>query len=191
MGNKVFHAPLDQANIQKTLDIGCGTGAVTHEMACTFPNAEVFGADLSPVPQVRQKLSNIQYVQGNIININDARFERNSFDLIFSRLLVLGMSNWKAYVERCVSLAKPGVSELKLRARIEMTNMAYALVRVGSRSTTSLMPYITFLHTSPPSNIYVPMQSAYPRSRPLHTLQTPTNTPHHGFGKRHSASSLR
>jgi len=82
-------------------------------MGSVFPNAQVFGADLSPVPQVRQRLSNIQYAQGNIMDINDARFEKNSFDLIFSRLLVPGMSNWKAYIERCVSLTKPGVSEIE------------------------------------------------------------------------------
>lgn len=110
MGNKLFHAPLNKDIIHKTLDIGCGTGAVTHEMASTFLSAQVFGVDLSPVPQVRQTLPNINYVQGNIMDIDDARFEENSFDLLFSRLLVLGMSNWKAYVERCVALTKPGVS---------------------------------------------------------------------------------
>lgn len=110
MGNKVFHAPLKEAKIQKALDIGCGTGAVTHEMASTFPKAQVFGADLSPVPHVRKKLPNIDYVQGNIMDIDDARFDLSSFDLVFSRLLVLGMSDWRAYVERCVALTKPGVS---------------------------------------------------------------------------------
>jgi len=110
MGNKVFHAPLSNATIQKTLDIGCGTGAVTHEMASIFPNSQVFGADLSPVPQVRRTLPNINYVQGNIMEINDARFEQGSFDLVFSRLLVLGISNWKTYIEHCVALTKPGVS---------------------------------------------------------------------------------
>jgi 2-polyprenyl-3-methyl-5-hydroxy-6-metoxy-1,4-benzoquinol methylase len=110
MGNKVFHSPLDRSKIHKALDIGCGTGAVAHEMASMFPDAQVFGADLSPVPEVRQKLPNISYVQGNIMELEDARFKPNSFDLIFSRLLVLGMPNWKAYVERCVALAKPGVS---------------------------------------------------------------------------------
>ncbi|KAF9729345.1 methyltransferase domain-containing protein [Paraphaeosphaeria minitans] len=62
MGNKVFHSPVQKDTKRRTLEIGCGTGAVTHEMASTFPDAQVFGVDLSPVPQVRQKLSNISYL---------------------------------------------------------------------------------------------------------------------------------
>lgn len=149
MSNKVLHAPLNKNIIRKTLDVGCGTGAVTHEMGSLFPNAQIYGADLSPVPQVRQKLSNIQFVQGNIMDINDARFEKNSFDLIFSRLLVLGMSNWMAYVERCVALTKPGVSEIEARVCIRMTKTAYTLVRDGSRCTIFRTRYITFPHMFP------------------------------------------
>ncbi|KAF2450248.1 hypothetical protein P171DRAFT_402538 [Karstenula rhodostoma CBS 690.94] len=62
MDNKVFHSPLHKDTMRKILDIGCGTGAVTHEMASTFPDAQVFGVDLSPVPHVRQKLPNISYL---------------------------------------------------------------------------------------------------------------------------------
>ncbi len=61
-GNKLFHAPLHNPTVHKTLDIGCGTGAVTHEMGSLFPHARVYGVDLSPVPQVWEKLPNISYV---------------------------------------------------------------------------------------------------------------------------------
>ncbi|KAL6703576.1 hypothetical protein ACN47E_009521 [Coniothyrium glycines] len=108
MENRLFHAPLQKEKIQKTLDIGCGTGAVTNEMGLTFPTAKVYGIDLSPVPQVRPKLPNIEYVQGNVMEIKHDSFATGSFDFIYSRLLVLGMSNWQGYVERCVSLLKPG-----------------------------------------------------------------------------------
>ncbi|CAO2654269.1 Nn.00g110020.m01.CDS01 [Neocucurbitaria sp. VM-36] len=113
MNNTLIHAPLKQNNIQKALDIGCGTGAVTHELASLFPNAQAYGVDLSPVPNIREKLPNITYIEGNFNDLVDSpdeksHFEANSFDYIFSRFLVLGMTDWKRYVERCVSLLKPG-----------------------------------------------------------------------------------
>lgn len=114
MNNKVIHAPLDVSSVRKMMDIGCGTGIVTNEIATAFPRAEVYGLDLSPVPNVREKLPNIEYVQGNVMELSDSktrdpRFENGSFDLIFSRLLIAGMTDWKSYVERCVALTKPGV----------------------------------------------------------------------------------
>jgi hypothetical protein len=42
---------------------------------------------------------------------SNSQLPSNSFDYIFSRLLVLGMTHWKQYIERCVSLAKPGVRD--------------------------------------------------------------------------------
>jgi 2-polyprenyl-3-methyl-5-hydroxy-6-metoxy-1,4-benzoquinol methylase len=115
MNNKVIHAPLDVSSARKMMDIGCGTGIMTHEMATAFPHAQVYGLDLSPVPNVREKLPNIEYVQGNVMELSDSktrdpRFENGSFDFIFSRLLIAGMTDWKGYVERCVTLTRPDVS---------------------------------------------------------------------------------
>lgn len=109
-----MHAPLNSSTARKALDIGCGTGIVTHQIASQFPTAQVCGLDLSPVPIVREKLPNIEYIQGNFDDLTstatpDARFGKGTFDYIFSRLLVLGMTNWKGYVDRCVALLKPGV----------------------------------------------------------------------------------
>jgi trans-aconitate methyltransferase len=116
MNNQIFHAPL-APTIAKVLDMGCGTGTVTHTAASKFPSAQIFGLDLSPVPNIRQKLPNIEYIQGNLFELTDAnkpdlRFEKGNFDYVFSRLLVEGMTDWKGYVERCVDLAKPGVCHL-------------------------------------------------------------------------------
>lgn len=114
MGNKLVHAQIERNSTQKALDIGCGTGVVTHELATLFPNAQVYGVDLSPVPDVRGKLPNITYIQGNINELADSQdpnshFQAATFGYIFSRLLVLGMTGWNDYVERCVSLLKLGV----------------------------------------------------------------------------------
>jgi trans-aconitate methyltransferase len=114
MNNQLIHAPLVSPSVHKALDIGCGTGTITHEIASEFPNAQVYGLDLSPVPNIREKLQNIEYIQANFNDVTspdqpDDRFEKGSFDYIFSRLLVLGMADWRGYIERCAALAKPGV----------------------------------------------------------------------------------
>lgn len=117
MGDRIIHAPLSASDVHKAVDIGCGTGIVTHEIASKFPNAQVYGLDLSPVPNIREKLQNIEYVEANIVDIAtpdepDARFKQASFDYIFSRFLVVGMTEWEKYIARCVALAKPGVCML-------------------------------------------------------------------------------
>jgi trans-aconitate methyltransferase len=117
MGDRIIHAPLSASTFHKAVDIGCGTGIVTHEIASQFPNAQVYGLDLSPVPNIREKLPNIEYVEANIVDIAtpdepDARFKQASFDYIFSRFLVVGMTEWEKYIAQCVALAKPGVCVL-------------------------------------------------------------------------------
>jgi trans-aconitate methyltransferase len=121
MQGQSIHAPLSAPTVHKALDIGCGTGTVTHEIASQLPNTQVYGIDLSPVPNIREKLPNIEYVQANFNEVTaahepDSRFKKGSFDFAFSRLLVAGMIDWKDYVKRCVGLVKPGVSSANLLA---------------------------------------------------------------------------
>jgi trans-aconitate methyltransferase len=123
MNDHLIHSPLTSQNIHKALDIGCGTGAMTHHIASEFPNACVYGLDFSPVPNVREKLSNIEYITANFNDVTDvdkpdARFQPGSFDYVFSRLLVLGMTDWPSYVSRSVELVKPGVCHHLPRMRV-------------------------------------------------------------------------
>jgi len=153
MDNKVFHAPLDVPSVRKTLDIGCGTGIVTHEMATTFPQAQVYGLDLSPVPRVREQLSNIEYIQGNIMEISgaktrDQRFEDGSFDLVFSRLLIAGMTNWKGYVERCAALTSPGVSSHRL-GNVFATIPKYAAINTFAQGFVEMHDIGLYWHGIP------------------------------------------
>ncbi|KAF2015765.1 S-adenosyl-L-methionine-dependent methyltransferase [Aaosphaeria arxii CBS 175.79] len=112
-GGTDFFAPLDKEIVRKTIDIGCGTGFLTHAMASEFPAAQIYGVDLSPVPELRPKLPNIEYVIENIATLTDPpnpddRFKPASFDYVFSRLLIMGLTDWKGHLQRCVSMVKPG-----------------------------------------------------------------------------------
>ncbi|PPJ53000.1 hypothetical protein CBER1_11447 [Cercospora berteroae] len=119
MNGKIPHAPLDPNKTQKLLDIGCGTGYVTKTLADKFPNAQVYGVDLTPVPQIRQYPPNVKFLQGNIVTQSptewkslegDAKLNEheNVFDLCFERLCVNSIPDAPGIIEREFQLLKPG-----------------------------------------------------------------------------------
>ncbi|KAK4495444.1 hypothetical protein PRZ48_013775 [Zasmidium cellare] len=119
MHGDVIHAPLDPAKATRCLDIGCGTGYVTNAMARKFSNAEVVGLDLSPVPNIRQWEENVKFFEGNILTQNPCEWKAADgqsmlppdaalFDLCWSRLLVMGMTDWPGFFKKEFELLKPG-----------------------------------------------------------------------------------
>ena len=109
MHNEIFHAPLVKP--KRILDVGCGTGRITVQLANRFPDAEVIGVDLSPVPPVHPKSDNVEYIQDDfreLVRSGDARLQDGTFDYVFSRLLVLGMTDWPGYLRDVVSLLCDG-----------------------------------------------------------------------------------
>ncbi|CAF9936472.1 MAG: hypothetical protein ALECFALPRED_006862 [Alectoria fallacina] len=113
MHNRVIHAPLSHP--QRLLDIGCGTGAVTHHLGTTYPAADrIYGIDLSPVPNINrpgESPGNISFIQGDVRKLSktDQRLAPGSFDYVFSRLLICGMTDWAGYMRDTVApLLKPG-----------------------------------------------------------------------------------
>ena len=109
MSNQPFHAPLK--NPKRILDIGCGTGVMTVALAKAYPEAEVIGLDLSPVPDRHEKPANVTYIQGDVRELakgGNERIARRTFDYVFHRLLVLSMTEWPSYVSIVDSLLRPG-----------------------------------------------------------------------------------
>ncbi|ORY01364.1 S-adenosyl-L-methionine-dependent methyltransferase [Clohesyomyces aquaticus] len=148
MGGRIIHAPLEH-NISKAIDIGCGTGSVTHAIASAHPSTTVYGVDLSPVPQnIRTKLQNLYYVQCDFNelvaqNPPDPRFHPASFDYVYSRLLIYGITDWPGYLSRAIGLAKPG-------AWIEMQEADYHWYRVPTPQLTSTSSSL------PPADVFAP-----------------------------------
>lgn len=111
MNNKPVHSPLTSP--QRILDVGCGTGAMTVILARLFPQAEVIGVDIAPVPSNRHGPvpSNITYIQGDIrqlIASGNPNFQPASFDYVFERLLIMAITDWPAHISAISNLVRPG-----------------------------------------------------------------------------------
>lgn len=109
MSNEIFHAPC--SNPKRILDVGCGTGRTTAQLAEKYPDAQVIGIDLSPVPAIRPKPKNVVYIQGDVremIKAGKEPFVPGAFDYVFGRLLVAGMTDWKGYFEQIRTILAPG-----------------------------------------------------------------------------------
>ena len=111
MHNKPIHAQLTQQP-QKILEIGCGTGLMTCLLARRYPQAKVYGIDPTPIPlSFHNKPDNVEYVQGKfqeLLESGDRRLELGCFDFVFSRMMLLVISDWPLYIHRIQSLLKPG-----------------------------------------------------------------------------------
>ena len=107
MHNRLIHAPLQSP--KHLVDVGCGTGIVTRQLGDAFPTAQVYGVDLSPVPS-GPKPPNVDYILGDVRQLlnQDARLAFESTDFVFSRLLILGITDWPGYLRDAVALLRPG-----------------------------------------------------------------------------------
>lgn len=112
LNEAIVHAPLEPSSIHKVIDIGCGTGATTDKLGRTYSKANIYGVNLSPVPVLSPKLDNIEYLQGDIMKLAATAtgncLTKGSFDYVFLRFLMGGMTDWKKYIDLCISLAGPG-----------------------------------------------------------------------------------
>jgi trans-aconitate methyltransferase len=110
MHGKLFHAPLNEPKL--IIDIGCGPGVVSHELASKFPAAQIYGIDLSVLPEHSDRPSNLEYIYGDIrkltTNGGDTRLAPGTIDYAFERLLLLGMTDWPGYIQTVADRVRSG-----------------------------------------------------------------------------------
>ena len=105
IGDRLFMAPLDGSTLQRTLDVGTGTGLWAIEFAEMFPNAQVTGTDLSPIQP--------SWVPPNcMFEVDDVSmewtFRKNSFDFIHAREMFGSIADWDFFFAQCFAHCKPG-----------------------------------------------------------------------------------
>jgi len=139
LGGRPFLAPLQSmVRISKAVDVGCGTGIATLQLADLFSSATVYGLDLSPAPESVQKTapSNITWTTGNVLSLDEnspvtepgsvgAIFAPSSLDYIFGRMLFLGVNDWQRYFRTAARGLKSG-------GVIEHQDLDWAFYRAGT-----------------------------------------------------------
>ncbi|CAB4381474.1 unnamed protein product [Rhizophagus irregularis] len=106
-----FSSPVEEilkrgANV---LDIGCGAGTWSLEMAKHYPESNFIGVDIAPIFPTNHHEKNLKFSLGNIIE--GLPFEDNTFDLVFARLVgdSFSQKEWEETVLReLLRLTKSG-----------------------------------------------------------------------------------
>lgn len=92
----------------RVLDIGCGPGCWTWDMARLYPNSEFIGIDMADVFVTKDKPENATFTIMNAGTGLD--FEDESFDFVFQRFLVMGfpIEQYLLSVKEMKRILKPG-----------------------------------------------------------------------------------
>jgi ubiquinone/menaquinone biosynthesis C-methylase UbiE len=113
---EVTKALLDLAAPQpgeRVLDIGCGSGTTTLELAARVgPDGHVLGADVAEqsVARARERIATagLRHAEVIVADVSNQRFEPNSFDLSFSRFGVMFFSDPVSAFANVRRAMKPG-----------------------------------------------------------------------------------
>jgi trans-aconitate methyltransferase len=95
------------AGTESILDLGCGDGALTSQLAALVPNGRVLGIDASSgmIQTAKQcKQSNLEFV---LLDINAIDFQEE-FDLIFSNATLHWILDHKRLLENCHRALRSG-----------------------------------------------------------------------------------
>ncbi|KAM0153862.1 hypothetical protein ACHAQE_003849 [Botrytis cinerea] len=136
-------APLQTLNnISKVVDIGCGTGVATIQIATILPSATIYGLDLTPVPEESRRIApgNVVWAQENVLDVDYNQpdgdilsreiFKPGELDYVFGRMLFLGISNWPKYFSTTSHALRSG-------GIIEHQDLDWKFYRVGTSECVS------------------------------------------------------
>ncbi|RUP47263.1 S-adenosyl-L-methionine-dependent methyltransferase [Jimgerdemannia flammicorona] len=106
-----FSAPMEEDLVEgiKVLDVGCGTGIWTLEMAREFPNSIFVGTDKFKVEPMSDNIPpNATFLTAD--TLQGLPFEDGSFDYVFQRGMSISFrpKDWDIAMKELTRLTKPG-----------------------------------------------------------------------------------
>lgn len=104
--NNLFLCPAGRGDheIRSVLDIGTGTGIWALDFAYVYPDCKVVGVDLSPT-QSGAAPANVSF---QIDDIEEPWTFDCKFDLIYSRMMTVGIADWPRLFEQAWDHLEPG-----------------------------------------------------------------------------------
>jgi cyclopropane-fatty-acyl-phospholipid synthase len=98
-----LYEKVDLKNKRRILDVGCGTGAVTMDIAL-LTKGEVIGIDIDgeKLQRAERLLSDINNTKVMKANVLDLPFENETFDIVMCEILP-AINGWASYVDTNLS----------------------------------------------------------------------------------------
>ncbi|KAF2213266.1 hypothetical protein CERZMDRAFT_40322 [Cercospora zeae-maydis SCOH1-5] len=96
----------------RILDVGCGSGEITVDVAEMFPEAKVVGLDVSAamlesakVFAERRGVKNVEFVKGNVFDLGSTR---GKFDVVYTHQVVAHLGDSVLGIRKMVEVVKSG-----------------------------------------------------------------------------------
>ncbi|KAJ2964658.1 hypothetical protein NQZ79_g542 [Umbelopsis isabellina] len=135
-----YLAPVSDSlrNGAAVLDVGCGPGSWTMEIAGEYPKSEVVGIDMTSMFPAEIKPVNCQFMRTNILE--KLPFDDESFDFIFMRFIQMGIEEeqWDIVLEELVRVAKPGAYIELVESDLERYRVGPCIANFDKQLTESL-----------------------------------------------------
>jgi ubiquinone/menaquinone biosynthesis methyltransferase len=100
---------LPSQSYKRCLDIACGTGDLTIALAEKFPEAQIYGLDLTPAMiELARHKNNNEHVHFVVGDMNNLTWDGNSVDLITGGYALRNAPDLKGVLAECYRVLKPG-----------------------------------------------------------------------------------
>ncbi|RUS26342.1 S-adenosyl-L-methionine-dependent methyltransferase, partial [Jimgerdemannia flammicorona] len=105
-----FQAPIEQALDEgiDVLDVGCGTGIWSLEMAAEYPDSRFVGTDVAATYPSDIHPRNVKFVRAD--TTKGLPFPDKSFDFVYQRSMTLcyTLDQWEFVIDELIRVTKPG-----------------------------------------------------------------------------------